>query len=435
MSLDSAGKSAKVSKGQHKTMDTRKTNRSHSNFKTCYNFSKYQSCAKDLHVLGLCPVTSCASKTNYLVTMATGITRLSDLVVPAIWYPYFSQLSPKTSAFLQSGIMARSSEYDSMALSNGLSANVPFTRPLIERSSPWKADGTNTTTSEKMVASQMSIPFIKRRHKLGWNQLAAHIAGTTDLVTMGRASWGREVKITPGDTSATLGYLMADLWNEDLQLTLFRILDGCFASTTNTPNLSLGDPSAPGLASQSLDTTIAVGVIGVGNRVSPATLGRAAGLLSDRGNSLSTLAIHPEVYYGNLLPNNITPNQQTSGQDWQIPRYLQYNLILDDTLPVDRTLPAYPKYTNYLFAPGSVCFGDGKLDALTGAEVQRDVDQTEDFLHTRRAYIVQPKGMSYAGGVPASGEGPSDATFAIGANWQRADYTKNIGIVRLVTNG
>jgi len=365
--------------------------------------------------------------------MATGITRLSDLVIPQIWYPYFSQLSDKTSALVQSGILARSEEYNAMAGSKGLKATVPFTRPLVERSRGWKADGTNTTTAEKITTAQMDIPFLKRFHKLGWNQLSAHIAGLGDLLRMGRASWGQNVKINPGDTSATLGYLMADLWNEDLQQTLFAVLDGCFASTTNVTGVTDGSPT--GMAGQSIDASITTGVIGVANRVSPATLGRAAGVLSDRGNTLTTLAIHPEVYYGNILPNNITPNFQTNSQDWQIPRYLDYQLLLDDTLPVDRTLPAYPKYTSYLFSSGSICFGDYKMDELTGAEVTRDADQAEEFLFTRRCFLIQPKGLSYAGAVPASGDGPTDATLALGASWQRADYTKNIGIVKLVTNG
>lgn len=366
--------------------------------------------------------------------MAIGITRLADLVVPEIWYPYFHHLSPRTSAFLLSGIMDRGGEmnYDELALSKGLSANMPFTRPLVERAQPWKADGTNTTTGEKIVTGSMNVPFLKRRHKLGWNQLANHIAGNTHLLTMGKASWGREVKINPGDTSAVLAHLMIDLWNEDLQQTLIQILNGCFASTTNVGGFVDG---TPGLSGQSVDASITTGTTSVANRVSPATLGRAAGALSDRGNTLTTLAVHPDVYYSNLLPSNITPFQQTNRQDWQIPRYLDYQLILDDTLPVDRTLPAYPKYTNYLFASGSVAFGDGQLDALTGAEVQRDIDQVEDFLHTRRAYLVQPKGMSFSGAVPATGEGPSDETLALGSSWSRCDYTKNIGMVRLITNG
>lgn len=369
--------------------------------------------------------------------MAIGITRLSDLVVPQIWYPYFSQLSPKTSAFLLSGIMDRGSSlngtnYDDLALSPGFNSNVPFTRPLVERATGLKGDGTNSTTAEKIVTSQMNIPFLKRKHKLGWNQLANHIAGNSGLLTMGKASWGQEVKIKPGDTSALLGYLMTDLWNEDLQQTLIQCLIGAFASTTNTPNITDG---TAGLASNSVDASITTGTITNLNRLSPITCGQAAGCLSDRGSTLSTLAIHPDVYYRNILPNNITPNQQTSGQEWQIPRYLQYNLILDDTLPVDRTLPAYPKYTSFFFAPGAIAFGDGKLDALTGAEVQRDVDQMEEFLHTRRFYIVQPKGMSYSGVVPTSGDGPSDAQMALGASWSRCDYAKNIGIVKLITNG
>jgi hypothetical protein len=322
--------------------------------------------------------------------------------------------------------------YDDLALSPGLSANIPFTRPLVERATGWKGDGTNSTTAEKIVMSQMNVPFLKRKHKLGWNQLASHVAGTSGLLTLGKASWGREVKINPGDTSALLANLMTDLWNEDLQQTIIQILVGCFASTTNTANITDG---TAGLGTNSVDASITTGTITSANRLSPATLGQASGALSDRGNTLTTMAIHPEVYYRNILPNNITPNQQISGQDWQIPRYLQYNIILDDTLPVDRTLPAYPKYTSFLFAPGSIAFGDGRLDALTGAEVQRDIDQTEDFLHTRRAYIVQPKGMSYTGAVPTSGDGPSDATLALGASWARCDYSKNIGIVRLITNG
>lgn len=368
--------------------------------------------------------------------MATGITRLNDVVAPQVWYPVFYQQSALTSAFLLSGIMDRGSSlsgvnYDQLALSQGFNANVPFTRPLVERATGLKGDGTNSTTAEKIVMSQMNVPFLKRKHKLGWNQIANHISGLSGLLTMGKASWGYEAKITPGDTSMQLAYMMTNLWNEDLQQTVFSVLNGCFASTTNTANVT----GTPGLASNSVDASIATGVIGPSNRISPITLGQAAGALSDKGSTLSTLAVHPDVYYRNILPNNITPNFQTSGQEWQIPRYLQYNIILDDTLPVDRTLPAYPKYTNYLFAPGSIAFGDGKLDAITGAEVQRDVDQMEDFLHTRRFYIVQPKGMSYEGAVPDSGDGPSDAAFALGASWSRCDFSKNIGIVRLITNG
>jgi hypothetical protein len=365
--------------------------------------------------------------------MATGTTRLADLVVPSVFDPYRFNLSSKTSALVLSNILDTSPAHVAVAGSAGLKSTIPFTRPLVERARGWKADGTNSTTAEKILTGQMDVPRLKRFHKLGWNQLAAHIAGLSQTMTMGRASWGANVKINPGDVSSTLATMIADLWNEDLQQTLIAMLTGCFASNSNVAGWT--DNTAPGLASQSLDTTVTTGATTAVNRVSPATLGRAAGLLSDRGNQLSTLAVHPEVYWGNLLPNNITPNQQTSGQDWQIPRYLQYNLLLDDTLPVDRTLPLYPKYTSYMFAPGSVCFGDYKMDDEVGTEVTRDADQAEEYLFTRRMYMLQPKGVSYAGAVPASGEGPDDATFALGATWQRADYAKNIGIVRLVTNG
>lgn len=364
--------------------------------------------------------------------MALGTTRLADLVQEQNWYDYFYQRTNKTSALTLSGILDQTPEYDAMSLMQSTGMNMRFVQPLRERSRGWKADGTNVTTSEKFVTAQMYVPFIKRYHKLGWNQLAAHIAGLSDFVSMGRASWGQNVKIQPGDVSAALALMMRNLWNEDLQQTLIAVLNGMFASTTNIANFTDG---TAGMASQSIDASITTGTITAANRISPATLGRSAALLSDRGGDLTTMVIHPQIYYGNLLPNNITPNFQASGQDWQIPRYLDYNIILDDTLPLDLTLPAYPKYTSYLFGKGSVCFGDGKLDSLTGAEVTRDADQAEEYLFTRRSYIIQPKGVSYAGAIPVSGEGPSDATFATGASWSRSDFAKNIKITRLITNG
>lgn len=365
--------------------------------------------------------------------MALGTTRLADLVQSVIWGEYFYQLTNKTSALVLSGILDRTPEYDAMSLMESTGMNMKFVQPLRERSRGWKADGTNVTTSEKFQTAQMYVPFLKRYHKLGWNQLAAHIAGLSDFVSMGRASWGQNVKIQPGDTSAALAIMMRDLWNEDLQQTLIAVLNGMFASTANIANFA--DGGTAGMASQSIDASITTGTISAANRISPATLGRSAALLSDRGGDLTTMVIHPQVYYGNLLPSNITPNVQTSGQDWQIPRYLDYNIILDDTLPLDLTNPAYPKYTSYLFGNNSVCFGDGKLDGLTGAEVIRDADQAEEYLFTRRAYIIQPKGVSYAGATPVSGEGPSDTDFAAGASWRRSDFTKNIKVTRLITNG
>lgn len=364
--------------------------------------------------------------------MALGTTRLADLIQSVIWGEYFYRLTNRTSALVLSGILDRTPEYDAMSLMESTGMNMKFVQPLQERARGWKADGTNVTTSEKFQTAQMYVPFLKRYHKLGWNQLAAHIAGLSDFVSMGRASWGQNVKIQPGDTSAALAIMMRDLWNEDLQQTLIACLNGIFASTTNIPGFTNG---TAGMASQSIDASITTGTITATNRISPATLGRSAALLSDRGGDLTTMVIHPQVYYGNLLPGNVTPNIQASGQDWQIPRYLDYNIILDDTLPIDLTVPAFPKYTSYLFGKGSVCFGDGKLDGLTGAEVVRDADQSEEYLFTRRAYIIQPKGVSYAGVVPVSGEGPSDFSFATGASWNRSDFTKNIKITRLITNG
>jgi len=218
------------------------------------------------------------------------------------------------------------------------------------------------------------------------------------------------------------------------------MLNGCFASTTNVANWTELNGKNPGLQDLVLNANLnstqvtANAAVGIANRISPLTIGGAQSLLSDRANKLTTIAMHPNCYNLNILPNNITPNLQTTSQVWNIPRYLDLDIILDDTLPVDLTNPLYPKYTSYLFAKSSIMFGDNQMSSGEGAELQRDVDNTEDFLTTRRKYMIQMGGMSYSGSYGSGGEGPSDADLATAANWQRADDIKNMGIIKLVTN-
>jgi hypothetical protein len=365
--------------------------------------------------------------------MAIGTTRLSDLVVPEVWYPYFVQQSVKTSALLRSGILMMSEEYNRLAGNAGLKFDIPFLRPLVERSNEWRADGTNSTTAEKLVAGTTTTALRKRRHKLGMNDLAAHISGISTIVRMGKASWGFNASIEPGDMSGALAFMMTNLWNEDLQASLISVLKGSFASTTNVANVN--DSNSPGLAELNLNVAVTTGTITSANKVSPVTLGRAASLLGDFGGMLSTLIVHSDVYFANLQPSNITPQQQTNSQTWAFNKYLDYNLIFDDQLPVDRTNPLYPVYTSYLIAPGAIAFGEAELAPGLGAEITRDGDQAEDFLHTRKAYFMQPQGVSYAGTVPAHGAGPSDATMELGATWARSNFIKNIGMVQIKTNG
>lgn len=372
--------------------------------------------------------------------MAVNVTRLADIVNPIIFYPYTYEFSVKTNAFIQSGILARSAEYDQMAGSKGSAVTIPFLRPYSGRSIAWKADGSNTSDSIKQTSAQMGVPFMRRRAKFAWNNLAAAIAGISGTYTMGRASWGYNAIAQPGDATLNLAHYLSDFWNEDLQQTVFAMLNGCFGSTTNVAGWTELNGKNPGLQDLILDSTLstaqvtASATIGLANRISQVTIGGSQSLLSDRGNKIDTIAMHPTCYYTNILPNNITPNLQTTSQVFKAPRYLDLDIILDDTLPVDRANPLYPKYTSYLFAKSSIMFGDYKMDSGEGAELFRDVDQTEDFLTMRRKSLVQMGGMSYVGSYGVAGEGPSDADLATAANWQRADDIKNMGIVKLVTN-
>jgi len=147
------------------------------------------------------------------MAIGTNVTRLADIVNPAIFYPYTFQFSVKTSAFVKSGILARSPEYDTMAGSKGSAVNIPFLRPYVGRSIAWRADGTNSADSIKQASAQMAIPFMRRRAKMAWNNLADAIAGIQGVFQMGRASWGYNAIAQPGDATSDLAHYIADFCN------------------------------------------------------------------------------------------------------------------------------------------------------------------------------------------------------------------------------
>lgn len=86
-------------------------------------------------------------------------------------------------------------------------------------------------------------------------------------------------------------------------------------------------------------------------------------------------------------------------------------------------------YTTYLFAKGSIGRGEGTPVDFVPYETDRDSLAGEDFLISRRAFVLHPMGVRWVG--HSEGVTPSNAELATGANWERVYEDKNIGIVAI----
>jgi len=323
--------------------------------------------------------------------MASVSTRIADIIVPEIFAPYVINRTAELSALVQSGIITRNPKLDELVTGGGVTINMPFWNDLTG-SSQVLNDVDPIETSKITAAADIAALMIRAK---GWSshELAGALAGD--------------------DPQMAIADLVANWWNRDEQKTLIQILNGVFAST------SMADLVYDGSAA-----TIDSGVILDGKQC-----------LGDAANQLTAVAMHSMAYTKlqklkliEYVPNtaaNIGPREAVT-----FPTFLGYRVIVDDGLPVTGT-GATAVYTSYLFAPGVIARGEGVPTSLTPVETDRRADMSTDRLFHRRAFVLHPMGVKWAGAATIVGPTPTNAEFATGTNWVRVYEKKQIGIVKI----
>jgi hypothetical protein len=89
-------------------------------------------------------------------------------------------------------------------------------------------------------------------------------------------------------------------------------------------------------------------------------------------------------------------------------------------------------YTSYLFGRGAIARGNGQPPVPV--ETDRNSLSGEDYLVTRRHYILHPRGVAFAN-ASVVGASPTNAELATATNWNRVYSKKNIRLIALKTNG
>lgn len=351
------------------------------------------------------------------------VTKIADVIVPEIFTPYVIEKTAEKSRILQSGIAVANPKLNELVTAGGLTINMPFWQDL--NGDDEVLSDQNPLTPGKIGADKDIACLLMRGKAWGANELAGALAGD--------------------DPMKAIGDRVADYWARKEQKILVSVLAGAFASTA--------------MADHVLDrSTVAISgdVVLDGKQ-----------LLGDAAESLQAIMMHSAVYT-QLQKQNLIDFVPASDGKVMIPKYLTYDVIVDDGMPMEGVYAAstdatvtpgktyytksgnnytvvasptgnpstssyYEKtgdiYTTYLFARGSIGRGEGTPVSLTPTETDRDSLAGEDYLINRRALVMHPMGIKWIGN-PA-GVTPTNAELATGTNWERVYESKNIGMVAI----
>ena len=309
-------------------------------------------------------------------------TTISDLIVPEVFTPYMIQETVKSNAFLNSGIATRD---DSVVINKGgKTVNIPFFETM------------NSTAEVLAEGTPLSVNKITASKDVA----AVHARGlayaATDLSKL----------FSGADPIAAIAAQVGEQWSNNLTAMLLKTLDGIFGVAALAPNVK--DNSA--------------------NVLTKEVMAQAMFLLGDKYTRLKAIAMHSAVLAKLFELDLLTLVQPSQMNPDAYYTYMNKRVIVDDAIVPDISGSA-PVYPIYLFGEGAIAFNEN--EELAEVETDRDKLEGTDYLITRRAFTLHPRGVKWVG-TPV-GETPSDAELATAANWALVENPKNVRIAKVLT--
>lgn len=306
-------------------------------------------------------------------------TKIADVIVPEVFSPYVMEKTQELSALYKSGIAVINPKLNELISGGGKTITIPAFKDLTGRSQV--LSDTNAITTNKIQSKEDIACVLYRANAWSSNELAGALSGT--------------------DPIEVIASLVAGYWVREEQAILIDVLTGVFGASTMA---DLVQDNSTGVYDGDLIID-------------------AQGRLGDNAGKLKGLVMHSAVR------NDLLKKDKTAFQTWrengiEYNKYLGYDVIVDDTCPVNNGV-----YTSYLFAQGAVSLGTGTPSALTLTETDRDSLASNDILINRKALVVHANGTKWVG-TPL-GATPSDTELKTGTNWVRTSDVKNMGIVQV----
>ena len=317
------------------------------------------------------------------------VTKIADVVQPELFAQYVIDKTTEKSEIMYAGVVENNAELNRLITGGGTILTMPKWNDLSGKSQV--LNDTNPINVDNITGKSELATLLIRANAWGAHELAGALAGD--------------------DPMRAIAERVADWWARDEKSNIMSILNGVFASA-----------SMSGLVSDITGST--------DPKISANAVLDAKQLMGDASDLLTMIYMHSATFT-ELQKQNVIQFIPVAESKIQIPTYLGYRVVCDDSAPVD-TGGSTPKYTTYLLARGAIQRGMGTPVSLTSVETDRDSLGSTDYLINRQAKVLHPKGISWIGGANIAGATPSDTELATGTNWNRASDIKKIGMVKLV---
>lgn len=351
--------------------------------------------------------------------MASGVTRISDVVVPQIFGPYTQQLTTEKSRLVQSSALSIDPTLTTAMAGGGLTFNEPSFKDLDD-------DVENVSTDDPTV---LSTP-----NKIG--------TATEIQVRMNRNNAWSSMDLTGelagADPLNAISTRVADYWVRRLQLAFVAEITGIFADNAAAPTGT--DTHVQNDMTHDISGTVFAD--GSTNFSAEAFIDTTS-TMGDSMEDLTMVMMH-SVVYNRALKNNLidfipdSTNMNAApdsnpGRLRGIPTFLGREVIVDDGMP-----NATGVFQTWLFGRAAIRFGAGtpKVPAEVWRNPASGNGSGQDILYNRVEWIIHPVGHAYIGTSPAGGPSNANTTnnLAAATSWSRVfSQRKQIRIARLVT--
>jgi hypothetical protein len=341
--------------------------------------------------------------------MASGVTRIADVVVPEIFSPYVQQMTQEKSRLIRSGAIVLDAQLNSALAGGGLTFNEPSFKDLDNDAENVSTDDPATDSTPNKIGTATEIQVrLSRNNSWSSMDLSGDLAGA--------------------DPVQAIANRVSDYWTRRQQAAFVATLNGVFADNAAAPT---GTEHVQN--DMTHDVSGASFVDGVTN-FSAESFIDATATMGDSMEDLTMVMVH-SIVYARMLKNNLIDfvSDSVNGNAVRIPTFLGREVIVDDGVPRSSGV-----FNTWLFGRGAVRGGMGSPKVPTEVDRKPSAGNGggQDILFNRTEWIIHPVGHAYAG-TPPNG-GPSNASttnnLAHADSWKRVfSERKQIRIARLIT--
>ena len=334
-------------------------------------------------------------------------TRLSDIIVPEVFFPYMLKETETKTAFFQSGIMRTDPVIAGKLAGGGETFQMPTYADL--------SDANEASIGSDNPADVITADKISAFKDICRRQVRSKAWSDMDLVR----------ELSGSDPMQAIASRVAQWWGRSMQRAAISTVRGVVAdNVANDASDMVNDIG-----------TDAAGAPAAAELVSAEAILDTKQTLGDSAEKLAAIAMH-SVVYTRLQKQNLIDFIPDSEGRVMFPTYLGYRVVVDDGLPAiagtNRT-----KYHTYLFAEGALAWGESPVavPVETDRAPEKGNGTGQETLFTRRQFVIHPYGIKWTE-TAVVGQFPTNAELQTATNWDRVyPERKQIPMAVLITNG